>query len=191
MPLSDSQRAEILSIAHQSIEHGLHSSRPLPVQAIDHPALEQPGACFVTLHRHGELRGCIGSLEAHRPLINDVAENAYAAAFRDPRFLPLQASELDDLVLDVSVLSRPEPIEFSDEQDLLDQIRPGIDGLIIEELPRRGTFLPSVWEGLPDKRDFLRHLKIKAGLPADYWSDSINVWRYATEIFGDSTAAGR
>jgi AmmeMemoRadiSam system protein A len=183
MPLSDAQRAEILSIARQSIEHGLHSSRPLPVAAGDYPALAQPGACFVTLHRHGELRGCIGSLEAHRPLVSDVAENAYAAAFRDPRFLPLQAPELDDLVLDVSVLSKPEPMDFRDEQDLLDQIRPGIDGLIVEELPRRGTFLPSVWAGLPDKADFLRHLKMKAGLPADYWSDSIKVWRYTTEIF--------
>jgi AmmeMemoRadiSam system protein A len=185
MPLSESQRADLLDIARRSIEYGLHQSRPLTVQATDYPALDKPGACFVTLHRHGELRGCIGSLEAYRPLVNDVAENAYAAAFRDPRFLPLQDSEMQDLTLDVSVLSSPEAIDFRDEADLVEQLRPGIDGVIIEESPRRGTFLPSVWEGLPDKTEFLRHLKVKAGLPADYWSDSIRAWRYTTEIFGE------
>jgi AmmeMemoRadiSam system protein A len=188
MPLNESQRAVLLLTARQSIEHGLRHKGPLPVAAREHPPLEKPGASFVTLHRQGQLRGCIGSLEAYRPLLADVAENAYAAAFRDPRFPALQARELDGLSVDISILSAPEPLHFDSEQDLLTRIRPGIDGLILQAGTRRGTFLPSVWESLPASRDFLQHLKLKAGLPGDYWADTIKVWRYITESFGDSYA---
>jgi AmmeMemoRadiSam system protein A len=139
---------------------------------------------FVTLHLDGQLRGCIGSLEAHRPLAEDVAANAFAAAFRDPRFPPVSRAEAARLALEISVLSPAEPMHFRSEADLLAQLRPGIDGLILSDLGRRGTFLPSVWSQLPAARDFLVHLKHKAGLPADHWSATLSVERYTTESFG-------
>jgi AmmeMemoRadiSam system protein A len=186
--LSEVQHKQLIDIAWQSLRHGLTHGAPLPVDttALDE-TLSAPGASFVTLHRHGQLRGCIGSLEPHQPLATDVAQNAFSAAFRDPRFPPLTRHELDGLTLDISVLGTPEAITFSSEQDLLRQLRPGTDGLILEERGRRGTFLPSVWESLQQPAEFLRHLKLKAGLPADYWSDDIQVWRYTTESFGDKT----
>jgi len=147
--------------------------------------LNAAGASFVTLHIGEELRGCIGSLQAHRPLICDVAENAFSAAFRDPRFPPLKEAELKNISLDISVLSQAERVVFDSEQDLLNGIRPGVDGLILKDGNYRGTFLPSVWESLPDAGQFLKHLKLKAGLPSDHWSDTLEVWRYTTECFGD------
>lgn len=185
MPLSESQRALLLRVARQSIEHGLQQHHPLPVEPADYPPFDQPGASFVTLYRQGVLRGCIGSLEAHRPLLHDVAANAYAAAFRDPRFKPLEPEELNDLDIHISILSAPQALSFGSEQALLDQIQPGVDGVILEDGPRRGTFLPSVWDSLPDKRDFLAQLKLKAGLPINHWSDGIKAWRYSTESFGE------
>lgn len=186
MPLSDPQRTALLDVARRSIEYGLDHPGPLPVDPAAHAPLDRPGASFVTLHRNGELRGCIGSLEAHRPLLADVAENAFAAAFRDPRFAPLRAREMTGLHVDVSVLSQPLLLQFSSQPDLLAQLRPGVDGLILEDYGRRGTFLPSVWESLTTAEAFLHNLKLKAGLPADYWSDTLRVWRYTTESFGDS-----
>jgi AmmeMemoRadiSam system protein A len=186
MPLTEVQRSELLSVARESIEFGLSHLGAPEVDARCRPPLDQPGASFVTLHRHGRLRGCIGSLEARRPLLVDVAENAYAAAFRDPRFPPLQAGELDGLAVDVSVLSEPDAMRFGSQADLLAQIRPGIDGLILEDRGRRGTFLPSVWESLTTADLFLQQLRVKAGLPPDHWSDTLRVWRYTTESFGDS-----
>ena len=135
----------------------------------------------MTLHLHGNLRGCIGSLEAFRPLLIDVAENAYAAAFEDPRFDPLSVEEFGELEISISILSPSEPITFSSEEDLLQKIRPGIDGLILIEGRRRSTFLPAVWEDLPNPKDFLAHLKLKAGLPVDYWSNSLQVRRYTVQ----------
>jgi AmmeMemoRadiSam system protein A len=132
---------------------------------------------------HGELRGCIGSLEAYRPLVEDVAHNAYAAAFSDPRFTPLSETELIDVEFHISVLTPAAPMHFESEADLLSQLRPGIDGLVLEDAGHRGTFLPSVWESLPDAAQFLQHLKMKAGLPADYWSDNLKVSRYTSESF--------
>ncbi len=180
------QRRTLLAVARASIRHGLDTGRPLnvDVQAFD-PALRRNRASFVTLNERGELRGCIGSLEAYRPLVADVAENAYNAAFRDPRFPPVTPDEFDALRIHVSVLSEPEPMDFTDEADLLAQIRPGVDGLILEDRGCRGTFLPSVWEQLPDKREFLTHLKLKAGLPPNYWSPTLRVWRYTTESFSE------
>jgi len=139
-------------------------------------------ATFVTLQKQGELRGCIGRLEAARPLAEDIAGNAYSAAFEDPRFQPLHESELDGLEIHLSLLTPSEPLAFTSEQDLLDQLRPGEDGLILAEGSRRGTFLPSVWEQLTTPRQFLEHLKLKAGLPASYWSNSIKAWRYRAEV---------
>jgi len=145
--------------------------------------LKEERATFVTLTIAGALRGCIGMLEACRPLVEDVVENARAAAFGDPRFEPLSKEEFDQLEIHISVLSPPEEMNFSSEADLLAQIRPGEDGLILQEGGRRGTFLPSVWEELPDKELFLMHLKMKAGLPNTYWSDTLLVSRYTAEYF--------
>jgi AmmeMemoRadiSam system protein A len=186
MAFSPEDRAALLDLARRSIVNGLERGAPLAVDPEEYPeSLRMERAAFVTLHLDGELRGCIGHLEAVQPLVCDVAENAYAAAFRDPRFPPLARRELARLAIHVSVLSPPEPMTFSSEADLLGQIRPGIDGLILTEGRARGTFLPSVWESLPAPRDFVDQLKRKAGLPADHWSDRIQVARYATESFGD------
>lgn len=145
--------------------------------------LDQPGATFVTLKRHGTLRGCIGSLEARRALRRDVEENALAAAFRDPRFPPLVACEWDGLALSVSVLSPSRRVAFEDEESLLAGLRPGRDGLILERDGRRGTFLPQVWSQLPDPVDFLRHLERKAGLPPGAAADGLTrVARFEVEV---------
>lgn len=140
-------------------------------------------ATFVTLTLDGNLRGCIGRLEACRPLVEDVVENARAAAFGDPRFAPLSKDEFETLEIHISVLSPSEEMVFVSEADLLEQIRPGVDGLILQEGGQRGTFLPSVWEELPDKELFLMHLKMKAGFSNTYWSDALRVSRYTAEYF--------
>jgi uncharacterized protein len=182
--LGAQERATLREIAAASIRHGVQQGSALSVEPRDYAEdLRVPGASFVTLRRRGDLRGCIGSLEAHRPLVVDVAENAFAAAFRDPRFAPLRADELADLELHVSVLSPPVELEFRDEADLLRQLRPGTDGLILTVDGHRGTFLPSVWESLPRPEQFLAQLKRKAGLPVEYWSPSLRVQRYSTEVF--------
>jgi AmmeMemoRadiSam system protein A len=190
MPFPERQREILLDIAWQSIHHGLrHGTALEPEPDLFEAPLCDPGASFVTLHADGRLRGCIGSLEAFRPLVRDVAENAFAAAFRDPRFTALTAAEVPGLTLDISVLGAPQELAFSSEQDLLAQIRPHTDGLILEENGKRGTFLPSVWETLPDRAQFLQQLKLKAGLPARHWSDAIRVWRYTAECFGEPVPA--
>lgn len=172
----------LLDVARRSIETGLRSAKPLePDPGCFAPALRALGASFVTLHRNGELRGCTGGLEAWRPLVVDVAVHAFSSAFRDPRFPPLSAAELGGLDIELSILNPPEPLRFASEGELVDQLRPGVDGLVLEEGPLRGTFLPAVWEGLPEPREFLRQLKLKAGLPADYWSEGICVQRYTVE----------
>jgi AmmeMemoRadiSam system protein A len=183
--LDKALQEQLLDIAEASIRHGIGYGRPLSVSLKDYPHnLGEPGASFVTLNRDGQLRGCIGSLSPHRALAEDVAENAYAAAFSDPRFPPLREEELAGLDIHISILSAAEPMCFSSESELLQQLQPGVDGLIMEEGFRRGTFLPSVWEQLPSPELFLRHLKQKAGLPSDYWSDSLRVSRYTTHSFG-------
>jgi len=185
MSLNKEQQEVLLKLARQSIENGYKTGHPLGVDLRDYPPeLVKPAATFVTLEKKRQLRGCIGMLEAVLPLVEDVVENAFSAAFKDPRFPPVEKNEIDELDIHISILGKPEPIHFASEQELLDQIRPHIDGLILQEGSQRGTFLPSVWETLPDKKQFLRHLKNKAGLPADYWSDAIKVHRYTTEMFG-------
>lgn len=176
-----SHKQQLLQVAGDSISKGL-CGETLAVRASDYPEpLRLLRATFVTLHVDEMLRGCIGTLEARRTLVEDVAGNAYGAAFRDPRFSTLTRPEYERLDIHISVLSLPEPMQFSSEADLLAQLRPRVDGLVIEESFYRGTFLPSVWEQLPDPREFLRQLKRKAGLPADYWSNSLRVQRYTTE----------
>ncbi len=151
--------------------------------------LKAPAAVFVTLTRNGELRGCIGSLEARRSLEEDVVENARMAAFADPRFPPLSRSELDDTRIEVSVLSQAEPIACIDENDALDKLRPGIDGVILEYGRHRATFLPQVWQQLPKPRAFMAQLKRKAGLPADFWDDAVRLYRYTVEKYTEDEHA--
>ncbi|MEI7850723.1 MAG: AmmeMemoRadiSam system protein A [Kiritimatiellales bacterium] len=174
----------LLAIARDAIFQGLEKRRTIYPNLGKLPAeLREQRATFVTLTLGGNLRGCIGMLEACRPLAEDVAENARAAAFEDPRFDSLTKKEFEKLEIHISVLSPPEELMFSSEEDVLRQIRPGIDGLILQEGFQRGTFLPSVWEELPAKKLFWAHLKRKAGLPTDYWSDTLRVFRYTTEYF--------
>jgi AmmeMemoRadiSam system protein B/AmmeMemoRadiSam system protein A len=164
----------LLGLARGAVESRLFGTR----RSADLPWLEQPGATFVTLMREGELRGCIGSLQAARPLGTDVAENALGAAFRDPRFAPVSVEEWPRCRVEVSLLSTPKPLAFADEADLLAQLVPGEDGVILEAEGRRSTFLPQVWESLPDKRAFLRELARKAGLPPDLRLARCRISRY-------------
>lgn len=150
--------------------------------------LFQPGATFVTLTQEGQLRGCIGTLEAHRSLAEDLEHNALAAAFEDSRFPPLVEEELDRTRVEVSILSKPEPMRFKDEADALAQLRPGVDGVILEAGWHRATFLPQVWEQLPDPAKFMIHLKHKAGLASDYWSEDLHLSRYTVEKFKEETS---
>ncbi len=174
----DDLGAALLVRARNAIaaEFGL-AARPEP----DHPALHEPGATFVTLTQQGVLRGCIGSLEAWRPLGEDVKANARAAAFRDPRFPSLARDELDRTRVEISLLSTPESVKFADEDDAIRRMRPGIDGMIFEYRGRRGTFLPQVWESLPNPRQFLVHLKQKAGFAPDFWSPEVKLYRYEVQ----------
>lgn len=182
--LSDEQRSTLLSVARQSIQHGLENGQALKVRLEDFdPELQDMRAAFVTLNKNNQLRGCIGHLQAVQPLVTDVAENAYAAGFRDPRFPKLAHDELVLLDLHISVLSPAEPMVFTSEEHLLEQIRPGIDGLILRDGRYQGTFLPSVWESLPTVDMFWEQLKRKAGLPTTHWSESLTVARYTTESF--------
>ena len=181
---SEAHRATLMQVAADAVRHGLilRAVLDLDVSRFD-AALREPRATFVTLRLHGDLRGCIGVLEPIRPLIADVAQNAYAAAFRDPRFTPVLYHEVDQLSYHISVLSPPQLMTVTDEADLLRQIHPGVDGLILEAVDegKRGTFLPSVWDTMRDPRVFVQQLKIKAGLPPEGWSPTWRVSRYTTE----------
>lgn len=185
MSLSKQEKDILRSLAKETLKYALDHNGKMPgVSLADYPdSLAQKGASFVTLEKNGELRGCIGSLEARYPLVEDVARNTVAAAFSDPRFHPVQSSEFDDIQIAISVLSPAQAMSVNDQEDLLEQVRPGIDGLILQDGYNRATFLPSVWQHLPQKHLFLSHLKQKAGLPENYWSNSIKFWRYTTEYF--------
>jgi AmmeMemoRadiSam system protein A len=180
-PLSRADRANLLAVARRAIESRLNDTR-LRVRVEDYPdPLRERRASFVTLYIAEELRGCVGSVEPRHALVEDVSRNAGAAAFEDPRFPPLARAELTVLTLRIAVLSSPEPIEFGSKEDLLSQIRPHVDGLLLEDGARRATFLPAVWTHLPDAAVFLQHLIHKAGLPDDYWSPTLRVSRYTVE----------
>ncbi len=156
----------LLAIARNAIASEL-GIPPDSREPADFPCLDEPAATFVTLTRGGNLRGCIGSLAPRRSLRDDVRENARAAAFGDPRFPPLAQGEFRTIRIEVSLLDTPEPLHCSSEEDVLAALRPGIDGVVLQEGFHRATFLPQVWEALPDPREFLRHLKAKAGIPPD------------------------
>jgi len=165
----------LLSIARSAIAETLGQSYTANEDAT---WLQDKAACFITLMQRDELRGCIGTLEAHRILLEDVKHNANAAAFNDTRFAPLTSHELDITEIEISLLSAMQTLDFSDEQDALAQLQPGSDGIVFEYSHHRSTFLPQVWQQLPDTRDFIAHLKTKAGLSADFWSDEVKLSRY-------------
>jgi AmmeMemoRadiSam system protein A len=181
---SVAQRKMLVDFARESLRHCLEHGCPSRADPSRFPAeLFEKGAAFVTLFVAGELRGCIGSIRAHRPLIHDVAENACAAAFEDARFPSLERAELEELEVRLSVLSDLEPVHFSSEAELLGKLRPGVDGLVLEDGGMRGTLLPSMWEELKTPAEFLVCLKRKAHLPPDHWSPTLKVWRFTTESF--------
>ncbi|MCP5419969.1 MAG: AmmeMemoRadiSam system protein A [Gammaproteobacteria bacterium] len=187
--LTPAERGILLDVARRSIASGLEHGCPLPVEPADYPEMLRPlRATFVTLEKAGRLRGCIGTLEAIKPLVEDVADHAFAAAFEDPRFPPLDKAEWPGMSLHVAVLSPPKALTARTEDELLKQLRPGVDGVILRLGARRATFLPSVWESLSDPYIFLAQLKQKAGLPLDFWSDEMRAERYTTESFADVTA---
>jgi uncharacterized protein len=181
----------LLDLAAAAIGRALKAGEPIPIDPSAFPeSLRQDRACFVTLKIRERLRGCIGSIEAYRPLVSDVADNAYKAAFRDPRFPALREEEFRVASLSLSILTQPELFPVESEEDLIRRMHPGRDGLIIEEGTRRGTFLPSVWEDLGNPREFLRELKQKAGLPADYWSGTLRFLRYTAETIERDSIGG-
>lgn len=159
--------------------------RPLPAPE-EQPWLRKPGACFITLLHEARLRGCIGTLEAHRALVEDVKANAIAAAFRDPRFKPLTLDEFDGVEVEISLLSALEPLACADEKEALSLLRPGIDGVVFQYGYHKSTFLPQVWADFTDAADFLAHLKYKAGLPPDFWDPEAKVSRYTVTKWRES-----
>ncbi|MEP7160812.1 MAG: AmmeMemoRadiSam system protein A [Dermatophilaceae bacterium] len=187
----------LLALARNAIAYSFESVIPPVVSVTEpdvdaYPWLHERAACFVTLHsvpsdvrRHGppRLRGCIGTIDPYRSLLEDVRGNAVAAAFRDPRFPPLPRAAYPHLRVEVSVLSERERLSFADRADVIGQLRPGLDGLILTYEGRRGTYLPQVWAQLPEPDAFLTSLVTKARLPAGFWSDDIEVWRYTVAAF--------
>jgi hypothetical protein len=184
MNMSTEQKGKVLlAVARAAISSALGVLQMADESA---PWLTEPGACFVTLTQNGELRGCIGSLQAHRPLLADIKSNAVSAALCDPRFMPLTADELDITDIEVSLLTPTQPMEFRDETDALSQLRPGIDGVVFEFGRYRSTFLPQVWEQLPQPHQFMAQLKRKAGLPDTFWDEGIKLSRYSVTKFIES-----
>jgi len=179
----------LVKLARKAIEYYLTYRKVLPVRPEDIPYdnLKKLGASFVTLEtKYGDLRGCIGSIIPHRPLYEDVIHNAISAAVSDPRFNPVSSGELDFIKVKVSVLTYPEKVEYEDWRDLLSKIEPFKDGLIIKYKNFSATFLPEVWEKLPSKEEFLTHLCLKAGLPADFWRTGLlEVYKYRTITFSE------
>ena len=174
----------LLDLTQASIRHGLQEGRPLLPEMTRLPgALRRTSATFVTLRLGTKLRGCIGSIEAKRPLAEDVARNAFNAAFHDPRFPPLRPDEYRGLNIQLSILSDLETVDFTSEAELLSRIRKDEDGLLLELGSHRGLLLPSVWTDLPEKEQFLLHLKRKAGLKPDYWSNHLSIHRFTTQTF--------
>jgi AmmeMemoRadiSam system protein A len=184
--LSKTTRSSLFAIAKESVRQATSDQRLLLDLADYKDEMLSPYASFVTLTIKKQLRGCIGSLESHEPLVANVAGNAYKAARQDPRFTPVRNDELALLDYEISVLSDLVILDVHSESELLGRLTPGVDGLLIREGRQQATYLPSVWSQLPDPEEFLRQLKIKAGLPPDYWSDTLRVSVYSCCNFSDS-----
>jgi AmmeMemoRadiSam system protein A len=183
--LTSEEKSTLLHLARQAMEHSVRGQK-LP--ALDLGTLRAPlraeGASFITLTIQGGLRGCIGALEPYQPLAQDVREHAIAAALEDPRFPPVTPEELDQIEIEVSRLTFPENLEYADPEDLLTRLRPNMDGVILRDGFRRATFLPQVWEKIPDKAEFLDNLCYKMGAPADTWRHKhLEVLTYQVEEF--------
>jgi len=185
--LDPAQGRALTAIARASIAQALGcASEP----AADDAWLRESGACFVTLTQDGELRGCIGTIDPHRSLGEDVRANARAAALRDPRFAPLTARELDRTRIEVSVLTPREELAFTSQADALRQLRPGKDGVVLEFGAHRGTFLPQVWDQLPTPEQFMVELKRKAGLPPGFWAPGVRLFRYQVQKSSEPVREG-
>ena len=185
--LGKDEQQTLLDIARRSISHGLETGQALPIEVSQlSDKLKIDSAVFVTLTRGGELRGCIGSLQAVDPLARAVANSAFNAAFRDRRFGKVEASELDELRIEISVLSALVPVNVDSRQALLDALKPGEDGLMMEDGGYRSTFLPKIWEKISSSSQFLEELMQKAGLPAGHWSDTVRFYRYHTLSFAEN-----
>jgi AmmeMemoRadiSam system protein A len=178
----------LLAAARASIAKAFGQASPAIAPA---PWWQEPGAGFVTLTLNGQLRGCIGSLEAHRPLLHDIEANAHAAAFQDHRFQPLTAGEWALTSVQVSLLSPLQAMHFENEAHAMAQLRPGVDGVVLTYETHRSTFLPQVWEQLPAPESFLSQLKIKAGLPADFWAPQVQLFRYTVIHWNETDTAHR
>lgn len=182
MMLTTTEKERLRQIAWQSIKHGFANGHSKPAHT-HVAALDRPGASFITLLKQGDLRGCIGTLEAHEPLAQNVSNNAYNAAFHDPRFAPLAEEDIQQVELQISVLSHPEPLEVNSQSDVLAQLQPGIDGVVFQDGTHKSTFLPQVWDQLPTPEAFMAQLKQKAGLPANHWSANVRILRYTVDKF--------
>jgi len=177
--LAHGHRRQLIDVAHDALRHGVQQRCALEVDAEAYPAaLRGRYAVFVTLFHNQMLRGCVGALQPRRTLVQDTAASAFAAGFEDPRFSPLTPADLSNIRVELSVLDAPRPMTFTDEADLLRQVRPGVDGLILTSNGHQGTFLPAVWEQLPEPARFLAHLKAKAGLPGGVLPAGAVVQRY-------------
>ena len=189
MPLSASTeltveiQRELLQLARDAIHSHVRGVLELPDPGDLHGPLGELRAVFVTLKIHGQLRGCIGTLEPRDPLAIAVADSAIGAARRDPRFPPLKEAELGSVVISISVLSPPQPMVAQNRRDLLLQLQPGEDGLVLAQGHHHATFLPQVWEQLPEREEFLTQLLLKAGLPGDHWSPELRLSRYRSFSF--------
>ena len=183
--LTNGEKQTLLRLAREAMEHGVRGKKlpPLDKNSLT-PVLLENGASFVTLTIHDDLRGCIGALEAYQPLVEDVREHAIAAALEDPRFPPVEEGELSRIRLEVSRLTAPHPLEYSSSEDLLNKLNPHVDGVILKDARRRGTFLPQVWEKIPNPADFLDHLCAKMGAKENLWRDAkLQVYVYQVEEF--------
>lgn len=183
--LTDEEKGILLRLAREALEKGVRGEEipPLDPSTLT-PALRSEGASFVTLTVHGQLRGCIGALEPYQSLAEDVQEHALAAALRDPRFPPVTPAELSRIHIEISRLTRPRPLPYTDAEDLLAKLTPGLDGLILRDGSRRATFLPQVWAQLPEKETFLSRLCQKMGASPDLWRKKhLQVEVYQVEEF--------
>lgn len=184
-PLTNSEKSILLKLARQSIELAVNNRRLPKLNLAEYsPALRENGASFVTLTEDGDLRGCIGALEPYQPLVQDVCEHAAAAATEDYRFLPVTPDEVSKLKIEISRLTPPQPLAYSDPAELLTLLRPNIDGVVLRDGIRRATFLPQVWEKIPDPATFLAHLCQKMGAPGNLWQrKQLDVLTYQVEEF--------
>ncbi len=183
--LTDDEKRTLLELAREALRKGVAGQALHAVEADKlTPALQEMGASFVTLTIGGQLRGCIGALEPYQPLAEDVREHAVAAALEDPRFPPVSRGELDDIEIEISRLTLPKPLEYADAEDLLNKLHPHADGVILRDGFRRATFLPQVWEKIPDKAEFLDNLCYKMGEAPDTWRRKhLEVLTYEVEEF--------